>query len=106
MDDFAVDQCYEDISSVKIPYGNICANNLPVPFYSLLTDTPMVGGNWNGPSTLTGGSTGIFTPSSNTSGTYIYTSFPYGNATACPLGKDTVTISVKPQPQAAVIRTN
>jgi len=106
MDDFAVDQCYEDIPAVKIPYGNICENELPLALYALLTDTPAVGGNWNGPSALTGGYTGTFTPSTNTSGTYVYTSFPYGNAPACPLGKDTVTIAVKPQPQVAVLKTN
>jgi gliding motility-associated-like protein len=99
MDDFLVEHCYDDIPSVHIN-STICASASPFNLYPLLTDTPAVAGTWS-PATLTGGYQGTFNPLTNTSGNYIYTSSPYGTATSCPLGKDTVTMTVLAAPVAA-----
>jgi len=105
MDDFLVEQCYDDIPSVHINYGNICSSAPSFNLYPLLTDTPAIAGTWAGPSALTAGYLGTFNPFVNTSGTYIYTTSPYGNSAACPLGKDTVTLNVLQAPVASYLIT-
>ncbi|MEO8147317.1 MAG: PKD domain-containing protein [Bacteroidia bacterium] len=105
MDDFLVEHCY-NLNTVKINYGNICQNVPTLDFYPLLTSAPPNSGTWAGPSVLTGGYLGTFNPSTNTSGNYVYTTFPLGTAPACPVAKDTVTITVKPTPSLTLTETD
>ncbi|MFZ5552566.1 MAG: beta strand repeat-containing protein [Bacteroidota bacterium] len=75
----------------------VCSNGAAVNLFSSLGGTPNAGGTWTGPSALTGGSSGTFTPGTNTAGTYTYTvtgTAPCANATA------TVTVTVNTAPNA------
>ena len=77
---------------------SVCSNGSAVNLFSLLTGSPNTGGTWSGPSSLTGGSNGTFTPGTNTAGTYTYTV----NATAPCVGSDqsTVVVTVVNTPNA------
>ncbi|MFZ5551912.1 MAG: gliding motility-associated C-terminal domain-containing protein [Bacteroidota bacterium] len=75
----------------------VCSNGSAVNLFSSLGGTPSAGGTWSGPSALTGGSLGTFTPGTNTAGTYTYTvtgTAPCANATA------TVTVTINTAPNA------
>jgi gliding motility-associated-like protein len=74
---------------------SVCPNDAAVDLFTLLGGSPQVGGAWSGPSALTNGSNGTFTPGTNTAGTYTYTvtgSAPCANATA------TITVTVNTPP--------
>lgn len=64
---------------------SICGSGNEINLFSLLGGSPQSGGTWTGPSTLSNGSLGTFTPGSNPSGIYTYTITgisPCGNASA------------------------
>ncbi len=60
--------------------GNVqlCSNDPATNLITLLGGTPDAGGFWTGPSALTGGDQGTFTPGTNAAGTYTYTVGPPG----------------------------
>jgi hypothetical protein len=69
----------------------LCSTGIPVNLFNSLGGTPQITGTWSGPSALTGGSLGTFTPGVNTAGTYTYT--VNGNA-PCPNVTATVIVTV------------
>lgn len=79
--------------------GNItlCSTGIPVNLFSSLGGTPQSTGTWTGPSALTGGNLGTFTPGVNVAGTYTYTVI--GTA-PCPNATATVTVVQNLAPNA------
>jgi hypothetical protein len=69
----------------------LCSTGIPVNLFNSLGGTPQITGTWSGPSALTGGNLGTFTPGVNTAGTYTYT--VNGNA-PCPNVTATVIVTV------------
>jgi parallel beta-helix repeat protein len=68
----------------------LCINAAATDLFDLLGGTPAATGTWSGPSVLTGGNLGTFTPGTSAEGVYTYTvvgTAPCANATA------TVTVS-------------
>ena len=61
------------------------------------TDAEIPGGTWTGPSTLTNGERGTFTPGTNTVGTYVYTLPVIGS---CPARTGTVVVNLGTEPDA------
>jgi len=65
------------LTSVPNPGNNntitLCSNGAPVNLLTQLLNSPDGGGVWTGPSALTGGANGTFTPGTNTAGVYTYT---------------------------------
>lgn len=51
----------------------LCANSAAVNLFASLGGTPQATGTWTGPTVLTGGNLGTFTPGTNTAGVYTYT---------------------------------
>jgi len=70
--------------------ATICSNVLATDLYSYLPANSVTNGTWSGPTVLTGGHLGIFTTGTNATGTYLYTSTPYGTGTGCPARTDSV----------------
>ena len=68
-----------------------CDNDAPADLFNQLGGTPDTGGSWTGPSSLTNGDQGTFTPGTNAAGVYTYTVGPAG----CPQ-TSTVTVTVNP----------
>ena len=87
VDDLKFERCVS-VSSTRAV--SICTNLDSVNLYSTLTNTPVNTGTWTGPSVLTNGYWGTFTNGSNATGTYFYSSTPYGTAPGCPSRLDTV----------------
>jgi len=52
---------------------NLCSNGAVQSLFNVLTGSPDIGGNWSGPSLLSGGFSGNFNPAFNVAGTYTYT---------------------------------
>jgi hypothetical protein len=50
----------------------LCNTDAPVNLFTVLNGTPDNGGNWSGPSVLSGGDQGVFNPATNTAGIYTY----------------------------------
>jgi hypothetical protein len=50
----------------------VCSNSTTVDLFVSVVGGPTSGGNWSGPSSLTGGSLGTFVPGTNAAGTYTY----------------------------------
>ena len=76
-----------------------CPASGPHNLFSSLGGTPLAGGVWTGPSLLTGGSNGTFTPGTNTPGIYTYTIPAAGG---CPAVSRTVNVTLKPAPAAVI----
>lgn len=93
LDDFHLERC---MTSSQSSYTTqlACSNGGPVDLFGLIPGTPDTNGVWNGPSTLGGGYAGTFTPFSNSNGTYVYHSTPYGTNTGCPQFDDSVNVTV------------
>lgn len=66
-----------------------CDTDAPADLFDELGGTPDNGGSWSGPSTLTNGDQGTFTPGTSNDGLYTYTVGPAG----CPQ-TSTVTVTV------------
>ncbi len=74
--------------------ATMCSNDAPLTLFNVLGGSPDTGGAWNGP---VGVSEGIFDPSADTPGGYVYTVI----ATApCPNMSATVDVDVNPLPDA------
>ncbi|WP_264520818.1 lamin tail domain-containing protein [Flavobacterium sp. N1994] len=76
----------------------LCSTSSAVNLFSSLGGTPDASGTWSGPSTLSGGNLGTFTPGTSIAGTYTYTvagTAPCANATA------TVVVTVQSAPASA-----
>ncbi len=71
-----------------------CSNAAQVNLFTGLGGNPDIGGNWSGPSTLSGGHLGSFDPSSSLSGTYYYVV----GSTSCGLDSSEVTIAIDTMP--------
>ncbi len=96
MDDFLLEKCVGGGTSTT--FQSVCDNASPVNLFGLLPGLNDTLGNWSGPSALNGGYLGGFAPGLNTPGTYIYQDFPFGNLPGCPLGYDSLIISLSPAP--------
>lgn len=82
---------------------DLCTSStVTVNLFDSLVDAAILGGTWSGPSTLTGGDQGIFTPGTSTPGNYIYTLPKIGT---CPDRTGTVTVGVTPDPNAGTSAT-
>jgi hypothetical protein len=77
--------------------GNVtlCSSGSPVNLFNSLGGSPQITGTWSGPSLLTGGNLGIFTPGLNIPGVYTYTVL--GTA-PCPNATATITVTVNNPP--------
>jgi len=69
---------------------SFCTNVTPPSLLAQLGGPPARGGTWSGPSTLSGGDSGIFDPQNMNSGTYTYTVAPSG----CPSANAQVAVSM------------
>ncbi|MBL4705294.1 MAG: hypothetical protein JKY54_12285, partial [Flavobacteriales bacterium] len=78
----------------------LCDNSASVNLFASLGGTPDNGGSWSGPSSLTGGDLGTFTPGTSNSGVYTYTVI--GTA-PCTNSATTVTVTINPQPVSGTI---
>ncbi len=67
----------------------------PINLFDSLVLTAIPGGDWSGPSILTGGELGTFDPTVNTAGVYTYTLPIIGN---CPERKAEITITLGTDP--------
>ena len=97
MDDFLVERCVSSIINSTSP-GFVCTNVSSVNLFNLIPGTVDTLGAWAGPSTTAGGYLGTYSPATNSGGTYIYSSSPYGTSTGCPQVKDTVIVLELPPP--------
>ena len=103
LDEFKLERCLVQNSSATSQF--ICSNGTPTDLFNNLpittTDTL---GTWAGPSALSGGHLGTFTPFVNANGTYVYHSTPYGTGTGCPVVDDSVTVTLvlPPDPDLGV----
>lgn len=79
--------------------GNIslCSNGTAVNLFNSLGGTPQATGTWSGPSVLSGGNLGTFTPGVNVAGTYTYT---VPGTAPCPNATATVAVTVNSLPNA------
>jgi hypothetical protein len=77
--------------------GNIilCNSGVAVDLFASLVGAPQVTGTWSGPSPLSGGNLGTFTPGVNTAGTYTYTVI---GTPPCPNATATVIVTVNDPP--------
>ena len=75
---------------------DICNNDSPEDLFNSLGGTPQAGGFWS--PTLNSG-TGVFDPTIDTPGTYIYTIFS-GEGSLCPDDSASVTVTFIPTPNA------
>lgn len=73
----------------------LCSNDSPVDLFDSLDGTPQVGGFWT--PTLTS-NTGIFDPSVDPAGVYVYTISNEGSL--CPDDSASVTVTIRPLPNA------
>ncbi|MBK7963928.1 MAG: T9SS type A sorting domain-containing protein [Bacteroidetes bacterium] len=87
VDDLRFEKCIS-VSSTRA--YSVCANIDTVNLFSTLTNNPVNNGTWTGPSVLTNGYWGTFTNGTNSQGTYLYSSTPYGTAVGCPSRIDTI----------------
>lgn len=69
-----------------------CVTDPASDLFNELIGTPDNGGSWSGPSSLTGGDMGTFTPGTNTAGTYTYAV----SGTNCPTAAADVVVTVNP----------
>ena len=69
--------------------------------FDLLGNNPDTSGTWTGPSALTGGHLGTFTPGSNTGGTYTYTVNSAKGICTSATATGQVNITVVPPPTIA-----
>jgi hypothetical protein len=82
---------------------NICSNLDSIPLFNALPNAPVNNGIWQGPSALSGGYLGTFITGTNSGGTYVYTSSPYGVDSACPQRIDSIVAVPFPAPVVALI---
>lgn len=76
------------------------SSTVPIDLFDSLTTlsgAKIPGGIWTGPSALTNGEQGTFTPRTNIAGDYVYTLPTIGS---CPIRKGTITVKVTPNPNA------
>ena len=73
----------------------LCSSDSPVNLFSLLGGAPQATGAWTGPSVLTGGNLGTFTPGVNIAGTYTYT---VAGTAPCPNATANVDVIITPNP--------
>lgn len=100
VDDFKLEQCV--ILNSLIGF-NICSNLDSIPLFNALPNAPVNNGIWQGPSALSGGYLGTFITGTNSGGTYVYTSSPYGVDSACPQRIDSIVAVPFPAPVVALI---
>ncbi len=74
---------------------NACAGASPYNLFSQIPGTMSQTGVWTGPSTLTNGYQGTFTPGTNTNGTYTYT---VSNGASCGDSTALITVSLTNTP--------
>lgn len=82
--------------------ANVCGNGTPVSLFSFLNTGTLQTGNWQSAQPLTGGYLGMYDPTINSSGTFVYTSNMYGIPPLCPLRRDTVVVNEVPSPSSAL----
>lgn len=58
--------------------AQLCENASSIDLFDYLGGAPAAGGSWSGPSVLSNGGQGTYTPGNNTPGTYTYTVGPVG----------------------------
>ncbi|UKN01267.1 PKD domain-containing protein [Paracrocinitomix mangrovi] len=73
--------------------ASVCPSDPAFNLFDMLGGTPDAGGTWTGPSALTGGSLGTFTPGVNTPGVYTYSVTGTGACVAGTPATATVTVS-------------
>jgi len=96
MDDFLFEKCLQPYTGTAST--SICTNATPVNLFGQLTYSNDTTGTWSGSSLLSGGYQGTFDPAVNTTGAYIYNSYPFG--LGCPVGNDTVNTTLATAPVA------
>ena len=74
----------------------LCDNSAAIDLITQLGGTPQPGGTWTGPSALTNGDQGTFTPGTNVAGTYTYSVV----GATCGSANATVTVTINPAPDA------
>jgi|SRR5688572_13833742 len=96
MDDFMLQKCSGATTSTTA--GGVCDNVPSANLYSMIPGISDTTGIWSGPSSLSGGYQGTFATGTSLPGSYIYTYTPYGTNPGCPLGFDTVVVSLTAAP--------
>jgi hypothetical protein len=100
VDDFKLEHC---VNLNSLTGYNVCSNIDSVDLYDVLPNAPVNSGTWQGPSLLSGGYLGTFITGTNTGGTYIYTSSPYGVDSTCPPRIDSIVAVPFPAPVVNLI---
>ena len=77
----------------------LCSTGIPVNLFNSLGGTPQATGSWSGPSVLTGGNLGTYTPGVNVAGTYTYT---VAGTAPCPNASATVIVNINSPPFAGI----
>lgn len=77
--------------------ATFCSNGTSLSLFLSLTGSPSTGGNWTGPSVLSGGSNGVYNPLINIPGVYTYTLVGTGG---CPNASATITVVENLAPNA------
>ena len=88
MDDFSLLVC-QSAGSVAYDTVQICGSSNAINLFDSIRPVLASGGVWSGPTALTGGSLGTFSPATNTTGTYTYSLV---NANGCPGGQANVMV--------------
>jgi hypothetical protein len=99
-DELLVEYC-SNYNALPTPV-NICGNGTPVSLFSLLDPATLQTGNWLTAQPLAGGHLGIYDPSSNSSGTFVYASNMYGNPPLCPMRYDSLIVTEVPSPASSL----
>jgi len=100
IDDLLIEQCLSSAGSVSTQ-TTLCSTSPTLNLFGLFSGSQPTYGTWGGPSALSGGSLGTYTPGVNSSGTYIY-SYYYQNVPYCPIIRDTAKVTVLNTPTISV----
>lgn len=100
MDDLLVEQCLNASGSVTTQ-TTLCSASPTLSLFGLLGSSQPTFGSWGGPSVLTGGYQGTFSPGLHVQGNYVY-SYNYQNNINCPLIRDTAKVTVISSPTISV----
>ena len=99
VDDLLIEQCLTS-PGVKAQ-ASLCSTSPGLDLYGLFTTARPTYGTWTGPSLLSGGYLGTYTPSANLQGQYVYSYF-FQNNSSCQLIKDTVNVVMPQTPTVSV----